>query len=169
MKNVLNVLTDMCTLAALCVAAVGHILPWFDAQRVARFPSLTFASFEEWHVERSGIALAALGTFIALSLIVNWGPEMRRILNLLMFGSAFGALLFQLMIFSNAQFFADGGRLQLRDTSAGFGLSIIPTIVALSLCLLRMLWTMPPSRVPKAILVSPGPAARHAEKRVHPF
>ncbi|MBI3411313.1 MAG: hypothetical protein HY040_23510 [Planctomycetes bacterium] len=168
MKNVLNVIVDMLTLMALCVAAIGHVLPWFDVNRISRFQGLYLTDFQQWHAERSGIALGVLGGLVALSLLINWGPECRRIINLLMFVSAFAALLFQLMIFSNFQFaLGDSPRLELHDTGPGYGLSLIPTGVALFLSLLRMLWTMPPTRQPKALPIVA--TALPPENKVHPF
>src|SRR5262252_3957128 len=129
MKNVLNVIVDMLTLMALCVAAVGHILPWFDANRFSQDPYFAElqTDFQQWHAERSGIALAVLGGLVAISLLINWGPECRRVINLLMFVSAFAALIFELMIFSNFHAIAHGPRLELRHTAPGYGMSLIAT------------------------------------------
>src|SRR5262245_16664155 len=170
MKNVLNVIADILTLMALCVAAIGHVLPWFEAGYISRFDGEVYLTeFQHWHAERSGIALGVLAALVALSLLINWGAEFRRIINLLMFGSAFAALLFQLMIFSNFQHTpAAYLRFEPHDTGPGYALSLIPTCVALFLSLVRMLWTMPPSRPPKALPVAS--ALDHPpERKVHPF
>jgi hypothetical protein len=149
MKNILNVIADILTLLAVCIAAIGHVLPWFDQNRVARLgvdmgPWL--GDFQTQYSQRSGAALAVLGVLLCLSLLFNWGHTMRRLLNLGMFASAFIALLFELMIFSN-YFNRDGQNpVRFHDTDVGFHLAMIATCVALFFSLVRMLWTMPPVR-----------------------
>lgn len=170
MKNFLNVLVDMLTLAALCVAAVGHLFPWFDADRIPSFAMGAFTEFQQWHADRSGGSLAILGALVGLSLLVNWSPQMRRVLTMLMFGSAFAALLFQLMVFTDFHAaYLETHRLGRKDISAGFMLSLIPTCIALGFSLLRMLWTMPPTRMPKTIPVALPPLVSPADKKIHPF
>jgi len=150
MKNILNVIADVLTLLAVCLAAVGHVLPWFNVSRL-QFgqlwqPQEALWNFQAWHASRSGVALAILGLLVCVSLIANLGPMARRILNLAMFASAFIALLFELMIFSNAPAFVVNN-IHLHQTEVGFALSMIPTCFAIFFSLVRMLWTMPPTRV----------------------
>jgi hypothetical protein len=145
MKNILNVIADMLTLMAVCVAAIGHVLPWYDANRAGNLaPVFGLGEFQLQHSSWSGIALAVLGILICLSLLFNWGGTLRRLLNLGMFASAFGALLFELMIFSN--YFHGQRRMRFDDTDVGFQMAMIATCVAVFFSLLRMLWTMQPSR-----------------------
>jgi hypothetical protein len=141
MKTALNVITDILTLIAICVAAIGHVLPWFSTN--AQVGDLV--EYQKWHSERSGIALGALAACICLSLLFNWGPGARRFLNLGMFASAFAALLFELLVFSSLVHPGDPP-VKYRDTEVGFGLAMVPTCVAVFLSLLRMLWTMPARR-----------------------
>lgn len=154
MKIVLNVIVDMLTLLALCVAAIGHVLPWFDRNRMtnmqvfgrAAVDLAALTDFQQWHAVRSGTALGILAMLVCLSLVINWGPAMRRVLNLGMFACAFVALLFELLIFSNYELVGPQRHLQINDTEGGYGLAMIPTCFALFFCLLRMIWTMPPTR-----------------------
>ena len=144
MKNILNVLADMLTLMAVCVAAIGHVLPWYDVNRLGIFgPDFGLGASLSELSSRSGTALVVLGGLICLSLVFNWGPTMRRLLNLGMFASAFTALLIELQIFSSY----DGRRpMRFDDTDVGFRMAMIATCVAVFFSLVRMLWTMPPPR-----------------------
>ena len=149
MKSIPNVIADILTLLALCIAAIGHVLPWFDRNRLGIVGNLNgawLADLQQWHSTRSGSALAVLAVLICLSLVFNWGETMRRLLNLAMFAGAFVALLFELLIFSN--YVNEGGQrtLRLYDTDVGFGLAMVPTCFAVFFSLVRMLWTMPPTR-----------------------
>src|SRR2546423_9445406 len=103
MKNILNVIADILTLVAVSVAAVGHVLPGFKRNLLGFLPDVDVGlnELQKEHATRSGIALAALAGLIFLSLLFRWGSGMRRLLNLAMFVSAFAALLFELLIFSN--------------------------------------------------------------------
>jgi hypothetical protein len=147
MKNVLNVIADILTLMALCVAAIGHVLPWFESGQFQRGAQAAKVDMAELHdlqrtyASQSGPALGALGALICLSLIFRWGPTMRRALNLGMFAAAFAALLFELMIFSQSS----GREIPFYNMAPGFFLAMVPTCFALFFCLVRMLWTMPPS------------------------
>jgi hypothetical protein len=147
MKSFLNVLADVLTLTAVCIAAIGHVLPWFDQTRVG-IPGFEMGirDIQLEHSAPSGIALGVLAGLVCLSLAFNWGPIMRRLFNLAMFISAFAALLFELMIFSNSMGWGFQRPIQLRDTETGFGLALVPTICAVAISLLRMLWTMPAGR-----------------------
>jgi hypothetical protein len=153
MKNVLNVIADILTLMAVCVAAIGHVLPWYGANRES--PDLPYIDLYYWHFSWSGTALAVLGVLIGLSLLVNWGAAMRRLLNLGMFASAFVALLFELMIFSN--YLHGQPPMRFEHTDVGFHMAMIATCVAVFFSLLRMLWTMPPSRRVSPAQLDKGP------------
>ncbi len=172
MKNALNVIVDIMTLMALCVAAIGHVLPWFDDRWAGQIAGI--GEFQVWHSMRSAYALGALAVLICLSLLIRWGPGMRRLLNLAMFVSAFAALLFELLVFSRSTpwdapvapgvVFAPGlyrpvieHRMTERDMDVGYMMSVIPTGIAVFLSLLRMLWTMPPSRAPRPVAPPPAP------------
>jgi len=187
MKNVLNVIVDILTLMALCVAAVGHVLPWFDERRV---DVANLGDYQLWHSTRSAYALGALAALICLSLIFRWGPGMRRLLNLAMFACAFAALLFELLVFSSTTLLdrafpklgdvpvrpAIERRISERDVDVGYMMSVVPTGIAVFLCLLRMLWTMPPSRTPrpvmpvaadtKPVVAMPVPEPGFAERKI---
>lgn len=167
MKNILNAIVDILTLMGLCVAAIGLVMPWFDR---GHFPNadFNFGQIQHDHALGSGICLGVLAFFVCLSLIVNWGAPMRRVLNLGMFASAFLALLFQLMIFSS--YSRNGGPTLDRHIAFGFPLAMIPTCFALFFSLVRMIWTMPPSRLPRAIAFHPAEMDQPPpEKKLHPF
>lgn len=167
MKNILNVIVDMLTLLALCLAAIGHVLPWFDRNRILNLPPMgraqgvppldlqALTDFQQWHALRSGAALASVAVLVCLSLVIHWGPVMRRVLNLGMFASAFTALLFELLIFSNYDLVGPQRLLHLYDTEGGYILAMVPTCFVLFFCLVRMIWTMPPSR-PAVYAASPA-------------
>ncbi len=152
MKNILNVIADMLTLLAVCLAALGHVLPWFDRNRMAFFRGPQNIDFQELTVFQrsysvwSGTALGILALLVCVSLLFSWGPAVRRFLNLGMFASAFVALLFELMVFSGYPSPGDQRHLQLHDTEGGYLLAMVPTCCAVFFSLVRMLWTMPPIR-----------------------
>jgi hypothetical protein len=158
MKNILNVIVDTLTLLALCLAGIGHVLPWFSRNNMMFWGQHNpgdlnwLGEFQRWHAMNSGIALGILAFLVCLSLVFNWGSTMRRFLNLAMLASAFAALLFQLLIFSNYDTWVDRPPLAPNvrplnlDMDVGFYLSVIPTSFAVFFCLVRMLWTMPPNR-----------------------
>jgi hypothetical protein len=167
MKNVLNVIADILTLLAVCVAAVGHVFPWLNRERMGIHEEAAvqwLREFQIWHATRSGIALAVLGALVCLSLVFRFGPTMRRLLNLAMFAGAFIALLFELLIFSNYFSGEDQRQIQMRDTDVGFLLAMVPTCFAVAFCLLRMLWTMPPSRPPSPAQLDKRPEPELASK-----
>ena len=98
---------------------------------------------------RSGTALAALAGLIFLSLLIRWGPFLRRLLNIAMFISAFAALLSELLIFSSVSQREGWHPVRLGETEPGFTVTMVATCFAVFFCLLRMLWTMPPTRPPR--------------------
>jgi hypothetical protein len=151
MRNILNVIADILTLVAVCVAAIGHVLPWFDSARMGLPPDMGRRLIELQMVQaaRSGTALAVLAGLIFLSLLIRWGPGLRRLLNIAMFMSAFAALLFELLIFSSLPHREGWHPVQLGETEPGFAVAMIATCFAIFFCLLRMLWTMPPTRPPR--------------------
>src|SRR5438128_2477863 len=99
MRRVLDVIADVLTLLALVVAAVGHMLPWFRSMWPMRgeeghtFP-VDVMRYQAFHALPSGIALVILGGLVALSLLIAWGPVMRRLLVLLMFLCTLASILF---------------------------------------------------------------------------
>lgn len=176
MKNILNVIADILTLVALSIAAVGHVLNWYDFDRWYRYQPQRTKEFVEkwvdgkrellaekrqpvmpqefvdrvmesqyWHASRSGAALGGLAFLIMLSLVFPWGPGMRRLLNLLMFGAAFAALLFEVLFVRGLET-PDGIPAGLEWAGPGFLLALIPTCFAIGFSLIRMIWTMPPGR-----------------------
>ena len=183
MRNFLNVIADILTLVAVAVSGVGHVLPWFRADPYAMprlkmdfkdgFKNVPFQldeqalhtknqeymEFQAWHVMRSGPALGVLALLTALSLAFPWGAFCRRILVLLMFASAVTAIFFIAIAYSPFPF-SDGHRQiagQFRE-SYGFLTSLIPACVAAGICLIRMIWTMPPQRARTAMLLDSPPA-----------
>jgi hypothetical protein len=173
MKNFLNVIADILTLVALSVAAVGHVLNWYDFDRWYRYQPQRIRDFEKrvdgklvqeirqpalpqgfvdrvmesqhWHATNSGAALGALAFLVMLSLVFPWGAMMRRLLNLLMFGAAFTALLFEVLFVRGLET-PDGLPAGLEWAGPGFLLALIPTCFAIGFSLIRMIWTMPPAR-----------------------
>jgi hypothetical protein len=155
MKTVLNIIADILTLIAVCTAGVGHVLPWFEVIENApmigntRFgPGLRveLGNFQAEIATRSAVALGVLAALLCLSLLIHWGPAMRRLLNLGMFASAFLALLFEILALTG--YFNWGGArpAQMHAPLVGFRMALIATGVAVGLSLVRMIWTMPPTR-----------------------
>ena len=163
MKNILNVIADVLTLTAVCVAAIGHVLPWFNtANRVARQGMETnLSELQQFYATRSGIALGVLAGLIFLSLLIRWRPGIRRFLTLAMFASAFAALLFELLIYSDSMILIQDQWWHNNVRDGGFYLAMIPTGVAVFLCLVRMLWTMSPSRPVSPAALDVKPAVAH--------
>ena len=162
MKNVLNVIADVLTLAAVCIAAIGHVLPWFNIYRLpwqfagpnanvneaaVREAEASLNEFQRIHAAQSGIALGVLAALVFLSLLIRWGPGLRRLLTICMFVSAFAALLLELLVLSDLPEINLGRLVSFTSIrNDAFMLSVIPTCCAVFFCLVRMLWTMPPTR-----------------------
>jgi hypothetical protein len=104
-------------------------------------------NYQAWHASRSGIALGVLGVLVFLSLAVNWGHGARKVLVILMFISALAALIFITLSHTAYPITPLHERFAgtVRD-DGGFPTALAPTCVAAALCLIRMLWTMPPPR-----------------------
>src|SRR5262249_21345343 len=121
MRNILNVIFDILMLMAIVIAGVGHMLPWFRsdlrtdrliiqrdfkgdfkqeeetrraAEEARRQVSMELMSFQAWPAPGGGIARAVLAFLVALSLLINGGPLMRRILVLAMFAGCLVAIVF---------------------------------------------------------------------------
>jgi hypothetical protein len=155
MKTVLNIIADVLTLIAVCVAAIGHVLPWFDV--VERAPMVgnlrsgpgfrvELGNFQAEVATRSAVALGALAAVVCLSLLIHWGPAMRRLLNLGMFAGAFLALLFEILAFTGYSNWVDTRPVQMHSPLVGLRMALVATGVAVGLSLVRMIWTMPPTR-----------------------
>lgn len=165
MRNVLNVIADVLTLAAVCVASIGHVLPWFNVFRIpwqfngpggAADPAIVqdteakLIEFQQTHAAQSGIALGVLAGLIFLSLLIRWGPGLRRLLTICMFVSAFAALLLELLVLTDLPHLDLGRVVSFTSIqSEGFYLAMVPTACAVFFCLVRMLWTMPAVKPPK--------------------
>jgi hypothetical protein len=160
MKNILNVVADILTLVALTIAGVGHILPWFRPSSWPNPPlDENLLNFQAWHAARSGLALGVLAVLIGLSLAINWGAVMRRLLTLGMFLSAFVALAFEVLT-QSPYHFTDAHKAVAQTAfrfNDGFLVALIPTCFAVFFCLVRMIWTMPPTRKrPEPVLAMPA-------------
>ena len=179
MKNVLNVNADVLTLTAVCVAAIGHVLPWFNVYRIpwqfggpnaineaaVREMEANLSEFQRIHASQSGIALGVLAGLIFLSLLIRWGPGLRRFLTLCMFVSAFAALLLELLVFTDLPNIDLGRMVSITSIhNDGFLLSVIPTCCAVGFCLVRMLWTMPPTKPLRPATLDTKPATAFPAK-----
>ena len=101
--------------------------------------------FQMWHAARSGIALAVAALLVGISLTLDLGLGVRKLLVFLMFVSVLMGIGFQVMLFTpyaiteaHRQFAASNWR----ETETYF-VALIPSIIACALCLVRMGWTMP--------------------------
>lgn len=173
MRNFLNVLADILTLLAVAISGIGHMFPWYQPSinmvysearetdyqkqlkrqqemrdeheaKVLAVQNQLFEMQSDLAI-KSGASLGLLALLASASLVIPWGATGRRLLVLLMFASAVSAVVFINMGFS-PYFVPPELSRTMREDYPGFPLALAPACVAGVLCLIRMLWTMPPQR-----------------------
>jgi hypothetical protein len=175
MRNILNVITDVLTLIAVSVAAIG--LVGFSSivnsmgfhQGVDNIWFSRVRSLADANILGAGISLSLLGVGIMVSLVAPLPLLWRRFLTLGMFATAFTAMLFLVFMittFDRIQF--PDNFFNRWDAKNMLIVAIVPTGFAIFFSLIRMIWTMPPERrATEAASAGPSRAGHFAAPVLH--